>query len=55
MQHVSVENLHVGDLEVRCAIDHDVASIIFLPASLCIETRPIKEDPNGSVRRNIRR
>jgi len=49
MQYVSVEHLHIGDLEVRYAIDHDVASIIFLPASLCVETRPIKDDPNDGV------
>ena len=49
MQYVSVENLHVSDLEVRYAIDHDVTSIIFLPTSLCVEARPIKDNPNDGV------
>jgi len=47
--------LHVGNLKVRHAIDHDVAGIVFLTAGLCVKTRPVKDDPNDGVGWNIRR
>ena len=53
MQYVSVKNLHVGNLKVCDAIDNNIAGIIFLPTSFCVETRSVEDNPKDSVGCNI--
>lgn len=50
MQYISIENLDIGDFKVGDAIDHDVAGIVFLSASLCIETRSVEDDSKNCIR-----
>jgi hypothetical protein len=49
MQNISIENLHVGHLEVRDAINHNIAGVIFLATRFCIKARAIKKDAEYGI------
>ena len=55
MQHVSIKHLNIGDLKVRDAINHNIASVVLLSPSLCVETRLVEDNTENRVCWNVLR
>ena len=53
MQHVAVEDLNVGDLELRNTIDDDATGVVLLTTRLCIEARAIEDQTEAGVFGNL--
>ena len=55
MQYVSIKYLHIGDLKVRDAINHNISSVILLSPGLCVKTRLVEDDSKNGIRWNVLR
>ena len=53
MQHVAVEDLNVGDLELSNTIDDDATGVVLLTTRLRIEARAIEDQTEARVFGNL--
>ena len=55
MKDIAVVNLHVGDLEISDAVNHNVSGIGLLTTRFGIKARAVKNQAEGSIPGNVRR
>jgi hypothetical protein len=54
MQNVSTKYLDIGDVEVSDTVNDDITSIVFLSASLSIETSAVKNQAEDCILWQVR-